>query len=154
MLEQVSAGDLVRVTEARSLAESLIPRLEEDAAAVLAMAAARRPSERQLYHSLNVMCYSLLLGHRLGLPAEGLSSLGTAALLHDIGKSAFDPDDPAQAEPMRLEHPRVGAEMLQRLALDDVSPDARRLRAPHVRERVRASPSARRATSRTRTAAS
>ncbi len=122
MLEQVSAGDLSAVTEARSLAESLIPRLEEDAAAVLAMAAARRPSERQLYHSLNVMCYSLLLGHRLGLPAEGLSSLGTSALLHDIGKSAFDPDDASQAETMRLEHPRVGAEMLQRLALDDVSP--------------------------------
>ena len=71
MLEQVSAGDLSAVTEARSLAESLIPRLEEDAAAVLAMAAARRPSERQLYHSLNVMCYSLLLGHRLGLPGRG-----------------------------------------------------------------------------------
>jgi putative nucleotidyltransferase with HDIG domain len=122
MLEQVSAGDLEAVTEARSLAESLIPRLEEDAAAVLAMAAARRPSERQLFHSLNVMCYSLLLGHRLGLPVEGLSSLGTAALLHDIGKSAFDPDDPAQAEPMRVEHPQVGAEMLQHLALDDVAP--------------------------------
>ncbi len=122
MLEQVSAGDLSAVTEARALAESLIPRLEEDAAAVLSMAAARRPSERQLYHSLNVMCYSLVLGHRLGLPAEGLSSLGTSALLHDIGKSAFDPDDPAQAEQMMLEHPRVGAEMLQRLALDDVSP--------------------------------
>ena len=122
MLEQVSAGDLEAVTEARSLAESLIPRLEQDAAAVLAMAAARRPSERQLFHSLNVMCYSLLLGHRLGLPAEGLSSLGTAALLHDIGKSAFDSDDPAQAEPMRSEHPRVGAEMLQHLALDDVAP--------------------------------
>lgn len=122
MLEQVSAGDLTAVTEARTLAEKLIPQVEQDAAAVLAMAAARKPSERQLYHSLNVMCYSLLLGYRLGLPIEGLSSLGTAALLHDIGKTAFDPDDPAQAETMYDEHTRIGAEMLQRLALDDVAP--------------------------------
>jgi hypothetical protein len=59
MLEQVSDGDLEAVTEARSLAEGLIPRVAQDAAAVLAMAASRKPSERQLYHSLNVMCYSL-----------------------------------------------------------------------------------------------
>lgn len=122
MLEQVSAGDLGAVSEARGLAEKLIPQVEQDAAAVLGMAAARKPSERQLYHSLNVMCYSLLLGYKLGLPTEGLSSLGTAALLHDIGKTSFDTDDPEQAETVRTEHPRVGAEMLQRLALDDVAP--------------------------------
>jgi putative nucleotidyltransferase with HDIG domain len=122
MLEQVSAGDLTAVAGARSLAESLIPRLEQDSAAVQSMAAARRPKERQLYHSLNVMIYALLLGNRLGLPAEGLSSLGTAAVLHDIGKSAFDLNDPEQAERAQTEHPRVGAEMLQHLALDDVAP--------------------------------
>ena len=122
MLQQVAAGDLSAVTEARSLSESVIPRLSEDVAAVLAMAAARRPADRQLYHSLNVMNYSMVLGHRMGLPSEGLASLGTAAVLHDIGKSAFDPSDPEQAERMRVEHPKVGAEMLQELALDDVAP--------------------------------
>ncbi len=122
MLEQVTAGDLTAVSSARSLSEDVIPRLSEDVTAVLSMAAARRPEERALFHSLNVMNYALVLGHRMGLPAEGLASLGSAAVLHDIGKAAFNADDPEQAERMRVEHPKVGAEMLQQLALDDAAP--------------------------------
>ena len=38
------------------------------------------------------------------------------------GKSAFSAEDPIQAEAGRTLHPRVGAEILQRLALDDPSP--------------------------------
>ncbi|NTU70430.1 MAG: HD domain-containing protein [Coriobacteriia bacterium] len=122
MMQQVSSGDLSVVAEARSVPGPIVRRLEQDAAAVLGMAASRQPTERQLYHSINVMCYALLIGGRLGLDTESLTSLGSAALLHDIGKTAFDPDDPAQAEAMRLEHPRSGAEMLRHLALDDVAP--------------------------------
>ena len=122
MLEQVSAGDLTAVDEARALSRTLVGRLEEDMPMVLSMAAARRPQERILFHALDVMIYSLVLGHRLGLPPEGLLSLGTAALLHDIGKSGFDASDPVQAERMRVEHPMVGAELLARLAPVDVAP--------------------------------
>ena len=122
MLKQIADGDLAAVAGASSFAESLIPRLGKDSVAVLAMAVTRRPEERQLFHPLNVMIYSLLLGHRLGLPAEGLTSLGTAAVLHDTGKSAFDLNDPEQATRAKLEHPKAGAEMLQHLALTDVAP--------------------------------
>lgn len=45
-----------------------------------------------------------------------------AALLHDVGKSAFVVDDPAQAAPMRTMHPEVGAEILQRVAIQDPAP--------------------------------
>ncbi|MCK4975009.1 MAG: HD domain-containing protein, partial [Sulfurimonas sp.] len=38
-------------------------------------------------HSLNVSIYSLSLGAELNLSEKDLSSLGRAALLHDIGKS-------------------------------------------------------------------
>jgi putative nucleotidyltransferase with HDIG domain len=122
VLEQISMGNPQVLAEARAVVENLIPRMVEDSAAVLSMAAARRPEEGELFHSISTMIYALLLGHRLGLPSEGLASLGSAAMLHDIGKSAFNLNDPEQTERARVEHPRAGAEMLQHLALDDVAP--------------------------------
>lgn len=40
-------------------------------------------------HAVNVMVLALLLGRTLGLGAEDLHGLGTAALLHDIGKTTL-----------------------------------------------------------------
>ncbi len=100
----------------------VLDRLLEDPAAMLALATIRGVGERTLFHSLNVMIYSLALGGRLGLPEQSLPSLGTAALLHDVGKSAFDQGDLAQAERLRALHPKMGAEILQRVSLDDPAP--------------------------------
>ncbi len=113
------AGDM---GETVTVVAGVIDRLLADPAAVVGLATIRGDSDRVLFHSLNVMIYALALGQRLGLPEEGLQSLGLSALLHDIGKSAFDGNDPAQAEPMRMLHPKVGAEILQRVALDDPGP--------------------------------
>ncbi|MEA2110717.1 MAG: HD-GYP domain-containing protein [Campylobacterota bacterium] len=41
-------------------------------------------------HSINVGIYSLCLGKYLGVSGQELENLGTAALLHDIGKSKID----------------------------------------------------------------
>ncbi|MDH5464980.1 MAG: HD domain-containing protein [Thiovulaceae bacterium] len=41
-------------------------------------------------HSINVSIYSLSLGNYLGLKGEELKDLGSAALLHDLGKSKVD----------------------------------------------------------------
>jgi HD-GYP domain-containing protein (c-di-GMP phosphodiesterase class II) len=51
----------------------------------------------------------------LEIPEEGLTALGVCALLHDIGKVAFNRDDPTQEDRVRLLHPRVGAEILARM---------------------------------------
>ena len=42
--------------------------------------------ESQATHPANTMVLALLLGRALGLPAHGLTELGIAALLHDVGK--------------------------------------------------------------------
>lgn len=42
--------------------------------------------ESQATHPANTMVLALLLGRALGLPAHGLTELGIAALLHDLGK--------------------------------------------------------------------
>lgn len=43
--------------------------------------------DRAALHSVNVTVLCLLLGKAMGLTAEGLNDLGTAAMLHDMGKT-------------------------------------------------------------------
>jgi len=119
--QRLSAGG-GDIGETGALVSSVMQRLLNDPPAVLGLATISGSGERDLFHSLNVMIYTLALGQRLGLPEEGLQSLGMSALLHDVGKTAFDRGDMMQAEPMRQMHPRVGAEILQRVALEDPAP--------------------------------
>ena len=123
LTEQLAAGnsatDLAHTT---NVVEGLLDRMMEDPAAVMGLATIRSADERSLFHSLSVMIYTAALGQQIGLPEDGLLRLTTAALLHDIGKSAFHTEEPMQVEIARTLHPRVGAEILQRLVLDDPSP--------------------------------
>lgn len=119
---QLGAGGTTDVTQANTMVTSVLARMMEDSSAVLGLATIRGVGDRTLFHSMNVMIYALALGNRLGLPEEGLASLGTAALLHDVGKSAFDQGDMMQANRMHTLHPQIGAEILQRLSLEDPAP--------------------------------
>ncbi len=120
--ERLSAGASPDLSRTSSLVGSVIERLLADPGAMLGLATIRSTGEHGLFHSLNVTIYALLLGQRLGLPDEGLHSLGLSALLHDVGKAAFDPAEPGQAAPMHEMHPKVGADILQRVALEDPAP--------------------------------
>ncbi len=120
--QQLTSGGGADLSQTSGMVTGVLDRLLEDPAAMLALATIRGVGERTLFHSLNVMIYSLALGGRLGLPEQSLPSLGTAALLHDVGKSAFDQGDLAQAERLRALHPKMGAEILQRVSLDDPAP--------------------------------
>lgn len=115
-------GSAASLAESGQLVGDMIERLAADQPAVLALATVRGQTDRNLFHSLNVMIYTLALGRKLGLPDEGLQALGTAALLHDIGKVAFDESDPAQVEFSKMLHPKVGADILGRLGLEDPAP--------------------------------
>jgi len=122
MQEQFAAGGVGDMSDTGALVGNVMERLLTDPGAMLGLATIRGTGEHGLFHSLNVTIYTLLLGQKLGLPEEGLSSLGLSALMHDVGKAAFDAADPAQAQPMREMHPKVGAEILQRVALEDPAP--------------------------------
>ncbi|ABM32122.1 DUF3391 domain-containing protein [Paracidovorax citrulli] len=50
-----------------------------------------RAGTRAALHSVNVAVLSLLLGKSLGMRGEDLGDLGTAALLHDVGKISLPP---------------------------------------------------------------
>lgn len=111
-----------QVGDAGIIVEGILARLMDDSAAVLGLATMGGQSESRLFHSINTMIYALTLGAALGIPEEGLTSLGVAALLHDIGKVAFDEDDPEQADAVHFLHPKVGADILSRLPEQDRAP--------------------------------
>lgn len=120
--EQVNRGASPNLGQASSMVENIMARLVEDDSAVLGMALMHAPDESALFHSVNVMIYTLTIGLTLGLPDEGLLSLGMAALLHDVGKSAFDMKDPNQSLVAQMMHPQTGAEILSRLPDEDRAP--------------------------------
>jgi HD-GYP domain-containing protein (c-di-GMP phosphodiesterase class II) len=117
--QQTGGGGSPNLAQAQDLVGAIMSRLLEDNAAVLGMATLNARDDSALFHSINVMIYSLTLGLCMDLPEDGLLGLGIAALLHDVGKVAFDMQDPAQARAGELLHPRVGAEILSRLPGDD-----------------------------------
>ncbi|MDO9557069.1 MAG: HD domain-containing protein [Coriobacteriia bacterium] len=110
------------VGDSAIIVESILGRLMEDSAAVLGLATMTGNTEPNLFHSINTMIYALVLGVGLGIPEEGLTTLGISALLHDVGKVAFDMTDPVEAEKARYLHPKIGAEVLSRLPEQDRTP--------------------------------
>lgn len=126
MMRSVSAklqqGKEVDLADASDLVQEIMVRLLDNQAAVLGLATIRAQSEASLFHSINVMIYTLALAATLNLPEEGFQSLGVCALVHDIGKAAFDVEDPDQAEETRLLHPQAGADILSRIDAEDRAP--------------------------------
>ncbi|MDI6692079.1 MAG: HD domain-containing protein [Anaerosomatales bacterium] len=120
--EQVARRGAPDLDQAGILVEGVLARLMEDSAAVLGLTTIASASEPSLFHAINTMAYSLVMGAELGIPEEGLATLGVSALLHDIGKVAFDLDDPQQMQQAQLLHPTVGAEILSRLQDADRTP--------------------------------
>lgn len=121
MSAKLTRGGEIDLTDANALVPEIMDRLMENPAAVLALATIRSHGEAELYHSINVMIYALTIGAALDLPEEGFASLGVSALVHDIGKAAFDDGD-EHAEAKRLYHPKAGADILARLSGDDRAP--------------------------------
>ncbi len=122
LTQRIQESGQPAVGDAGVIVEGILARMMEDSAAVLGLATMTGNSESSLFHSINTMIYSLILGIGLDLPEEGLTTLGISALLHDIGKVAFDMNDPREAEKAHFLHPKIGAEVLSRLPEQDRTP--------------------------------
>jgi putative nucleotidyltransferase with HDIG domain len=83
---QAVQGTPLNLRNARLLANSLVKVILQDHNALLGVAALYQHDEDTCHHSVNVAVLSLMLGLRLGLEENMLPALGTAALLHDVGK--------------------------------------------------------------------
>lgn len=73
----------------RRVIYTLIDSLSQDEFGLIALTTIKNFDEYTYNHSLNVGVLSLAMGQRLGLEKKNLVKLGTAGLLHDIGKVAI-----------------------------------------------------------------
>jgi HD-GYP domain-containing protein (c-di-GMP phosphodiesterase class II) len=76
----------VDAVSSRRVVYHLIDALSQDEFGLLALTAIKNFDEYTYNHSLNVGVLSLALGQRIGLNRRDLAYLGTAGILHDIGK--------------------------------------------------------------------
>jgi HD-GYP domain-containing protein (c-di-GMP phosphodiesterase class II) len=120
--QRLAQGQQIALDQAGAVAQGVLGRLLEDKGAALGLATLSSKGESNLFHAVNVMIYTLTLGESLGIPEEGLMSLGISALLHDIGKATFDPAEEIDSATVRLLHPQRGAEVLSQLIDEDTSP--------------------------------
>ncbi len=88
----------------------------------------RSRSKELFSHSVNVAATAILIGQALKLSGRDLERLGTACLLHDIGKIFFEPaltkfneQSPPSARHLKLrDHTRLGYELLRSRDSGDV----------------------------------
>jgi putative nucleotidyltransferase with HDIG domain len=83
---QAVQGSPLNLRNARLLANSMVKVILQDRNALLGVAALYQHDEDTCHHSVNVAVLSLMLGLRMSLEEATLPALGTAALLHDVGK--------------------------------------------------------------------
>lgn len=108
---------------------SLVDNVLNNRDAMVQLAGVREHDEYTYQHSSNVAALALSLGSLISTEPEFLSSLGTGALLHDVGKLAVGKEiinkqgalDPGEWEKMRR-HPVAGAEMIA--SMSGVDPGA------------------------------
>jgi HD-GYP domain-containing protein (c-di-GMP phosphodiesterase class II) len=121
-------GELHFLEETQAEVERTLSRLSEDAASVFdtIQRETSRSDVFQFRHSIRVGCLALEFARALTDDRELLLRLGTAALLHDVGKRDVPPEvlrHPGRLSGEMLEamrqHPRYGARLLLRMPDSD-----------------------------------
>lgn len=107
----------VSATHVKSVVKSLVDNVVTNRYAMLQLTGLKNHDEYTFFHSANVALLSLALGSMITSDHRFLSSLGTGALLHDIGKMTLDTDilnKPGALSPdewaLVRQHPITGAE--------------------------------------------
>ena len=122
-MEQGRAGKLRDVEPVRTVTRQLMDQILRDASALIGLTTIQRYDIYTFSHSVNVGVLAVAVGSELRLAAEVLEQVGTAALLHDLGK-VFIPHaillKPAPLTPEEWlvvkRHPVEGARSLQQIA--------------------------------------
>ena len=92
LLQNLWTRQPANVSSSRRIVYNLIDSLSHDEFGLLALTTIKNFDEYTYNHSLNVGVFSLALGQRIGLSKKDLAQVGTAGLLHDIGKVSIDKD--------------------------------------------------------------
>jgi len=113
-----AGGKPIQAKHVTGVTKSLVDNVLSSRDAMLQMTALKNHTEYTYYHSANVAILSVSLASTISRDPRFLSSLGSGALLHDIGKLKVGLDiiekpgrlDADEWEKMR-QHPLLGAQM-------------------------------------------
>lgn len=117
--EQIHYGTSIDIQMAREAVSSCVASVTRNPQAMLFMARMQEKSDSLSQHALNTCVYAVIVGRALGLDGKELEALGTAALLHDLGKVSV-PDEvlnkptPLDVREFALikQHAKLGREIL------------------------------------------
>lgn len=129
LMQNLWTGRPVDVKSSRRVIYGLVDSISRDEFGILALTTIKNFDEYTFNHSLNVGILSLALGQRIGLDRKNLARLGTAGILHDIGKVEISKElinkiqklTDSEWETMKL-HSNFGVrEILKTRGLDEIS---------------------------------
>jgi len=118
-MNAVERGQSVDALAVRSIVEEMLASLLYDSSGLVSLAAIKSYDEYLYEHSVNVCIVAMVFGCTLGLNEKQMIDLGTAGILHDIGKVFVPLDVVRKPGPLTEEewivmhtHPLVGARVL------------------------------------------
>ncbi len=121
VLQQLARAQPQGVQAAKQLAEEAARHFTPQAQVVLQLIAEQSGEEGAATHAINVMVLAMTLAHRLGLDQELIAMIGTAALVHDVGKIRIptsvllNPKRNRHEESLYRLHAQYGEEILRQL---------------------------------------
>ncbi len=87
MIKKIKAGEKISIRKAKRIIESIVDVVLSEKQFLIGMTSIKDYDEYTYHHSINVSILSIAMGQRIGLNRRELTSLGIAALFHDIGKT-------------------------------------------------------------------
>jgi HD-GYP domain-containing protein (c-di-GMP phosphodiesterase class II) len=86
LFNKIKSGEMISLKRTKRSLRTIVDQIIEEESLMIGMTTIKDYDEYTHYHSVNVSVLSVALGNKLGLSKKALTSLGMAALLHDIGK--------------------------------------------------------------------
>ncbi|BFM11417.1 HD-GYP domain-containing protein [Simiduia litorea] len=91
ILNSAASGPPIRIPDADATVHHCVQSILRNPDALLWMSKIRNKDEYTAEHCLNVCILAIAFGRHLGLPEQELYKVGTAGLLHDVGKMRVAP---------------------------------------------------------------
>ncbi len=128
VISEVRMGRIPKADEVKAVVGNMVDMVLKDKQTMLGLSLIKSYDDYLFYHSVNVTILSLALGEALNLRGDLLKEMGTAAMLHDIGKVSIDPKIVLKPDKLSDEeweqmkkHPITGYETLKKMeGLSDV----------------------------------
>lgn len=92
LLTTTSLSGNLEMRHAKRVIQPLVDGAYSDEPIVVGLSSLHEHDEFTYSHAVNVCAIAVTMGHALGIDRRSLADIGVAALLHDVGKDAVNPE--------------------------------------------------------------